>query len=119
MAPRPPVNPWREAAKGTVAVVGSGPGGLAAAWALAREGVAVTIYEAMPVAGGLLAWAIPDFRLPRQALEDDLNYILAHGVALRVNSPVSPEEAATLKMRHRAVILACGAPHAMGVRSAC
>lgn len=116
MAPRPPVSRWQGESKGTVAIVGSGPGGLAAAWALAREGFGVTIYEAMPVAGGLLAWAIPDFRLPRQALEEDLNYILAHGVELRLNSSLSPEGVMDLKKRHRAVILACGAPHPNAVQ---
>ena len=116
MAPRPPVSKWQRESKGTVAIVGSGPGGLAAAWALAREGFGVTIYEAMPVAGGLLAWAIPHFRLPRQALAEDLNYIRAHGVELRLSSPLSPEAVMDLKKHQSAVILACGAPHPNAVK---
>ena len=57
----------------SVAVVGSGPAGLTCAYYLARLGYSVTIFEALPVAGGMLAAGIPPYRLPREALEYDIN----------------------------------------------
>jgi NADH-quinone oxidoreductase subunit F len=63
-----------------VAVVGSGPAGLTAACRLAQEGYACTVFEALPVAGGMLAVAIPEYRLPRDALERDIRYIRDTGV---------------------------------------
>jgi heterodisulfide reductase subunit A len=92
--------------------VGSGPAGLAAAWILAGQGVRVTIYEAQQVAGGMLAWAIPPFRLPREALEEDIAYVLNHGVDLKLNTCLEPEEVLGLRRENSAVILACGSPRA-------
>jgi heterodisulfide reductase subunit A len=68
------------------------------------------IYEALPFPGGLPAWAIPPFRLPRKALEEDINYILLQGMELRLNTHLTPEEVLALRSEHDAVILACGAP---------
>lgn len=115
LASRPPVKTsTKKDAK--VAIVGSGPAGLAAAWALGREGVQATIYEALMVAGGMLAWAIPPFRLPREALADDINYVLDHGVQLKLNTRLSPKEVMDLRQKNTAVILACGAPKAKTVK---
>jgi indolepyruvate ferredoxin oxidoreductase alpha subunit len=69
-----------------VAVVGAGPAGLAAANDLALAGHEVTVLEATDSAGGLLAWAIPEFRLPRDVLEADVEDVLALGPQLRTNS---------------------------------
>lgn len=98
-----------------VTVVGSGPAGLSAAWLLAGKGAQVTIYEAQPVPGGLLAWAIPSFRLPREALEEDIAYILSFGVALQLGTRLSPQDLSRLRQEQDAVILACGAPKALRV----
>ncbi len=65
-----------------VAVVGSGPAGLSAAWELARRGYAVTVFEALDVVGGMLRVGIPDFRLPKDALQADIDYIEALGVEI-------------------------------------
>lgn len=66
-----------------VAVVGAGPAGLTCARDLAQLGYRVTVLEAQPVAGGMLATGIPDYRLPREALERDIAQVLGLGVELR------------------------------------
>ncbi|MFC1929336.1 FAD-dependent oxidoreductase [Chloroflexota bacterium] len=71
-----------------VAIVGSGPTGLAAAYELIRMGYGVTIYEALPVAGGMLATGIPPHRLPKEMLNRDIDYIKTLGVKIETNSPI-------------------------------
>jgi len=66
-----------------VAVIGSGPAGLAAGHELARMGYEVEIIESYREAGGFLAWAIPSFRLPREILKRDIDYIKKMGVTIR------------------------------------
>jgi len=68
-----------------VAIVGSGPSGLAAAHTLAQKGYAPTIFEAETVAGGMLALAIPEYRLPRTILKTDLQRIEKSGVTIQTN----------------------------------
>lgn len=111
-APRPAPSPRQGRPVVRVAVVGAGPAGLAAAWELARQGGQAVLYDAQPVAGGLLAWAIPDFRLPREALARDLDYVLGLGVELKLGQALSPQQVAELRKEYDAVILACGAPRA-------
>ena len=74
-----------------VAVVGSGPSGLTVAHDLALEGHAVTVFEALPVLGGALAWGIPTFRLPQHVLNAELDVLRALGVEFRLNTRVGPE----------------------------
>jgi len=66
-----------------VVIVGSGPAGLAAGHELARMGYQVEIIESYREAGGLLAWAIPAFRLPREVLHRDIDYIRKMGVTIK------------------------------------
>jgi len=73
----------------TVAIVGSGPAGLSAAYFLARNGTRVTIFEAGPEAGGMLRHGIPPFRLPREVVDRDIRNITALGVDIRTKSPVT------------------------------
>jgi 2-oxoacid:acceptor oxidoreductase delta subunit (pyruvate/2-ketoisovalerate family) len=85
---------WRFEAPGEksgkrVLIVGAGPSGLSAAYHLARLGHAVTIHEAGPVAGGMMRYGIPKYRLPREVLEAEVRRILGLGVALHLNSKVS------------------------------
>jgi heterodisulfide reductase subunit A-like polyferredoxin len=76
-----------------VAIVGSGPAGLTAAWQLARLGYGVKIFESAPVAGGFLRLAIPAYRLPAEVVEQDISNVTALGVEIATNSPVSDLEA--------------------------
>lgn len=92
-----------------VAVVGSGPAGLAAAGELIRHGARVTVFEKDPVPGGLLAWGIPDFTLPRSVKRRPWDDLLAAGVELHCGHEVTPDELARLRAEFTAVILAHGA----------
>lgn len=74
-----------------IAVVGGGPAGLATAYFMARQGYEVTIFEAMPEPGGMLAYGIPSYRLPRKVLRDEINRIRAMGVEIKVNTPINGE----------------------------
>lgn len=68
--------------KARVAIVGGGPAGLSAALVLAQRGYQPTIFEKFPVAGGICATAIPKYRLPREKLQIDIDWIAAHGVKI-------------------------------------
>jgi NADH-quinone oxidoreductase subunit F len=72
-----------------VAVVGAGPAGLGCAYFLAQMGYPVTVFEALPIGGGMLAVAIPEFRLPREAIQQDIDYIAKRGVEIRYNTPIN------------------------------
>lgn len=69
-----------------VAIVGSGPAGLAAAYYLSLEGYQVTIFESQSVLGGWLRLGIPEFRLPRTVLEKDIQHILSLGMTVKTNA---------------------------------
>lgn len=95
-----------------VAIVGSGPAGLMAAWELTKQGYDVTIFEAESVPGGMLAWAIPEYRLPKDVLNSDIDYIRAFGVDIKTNTRVGKD--ITLeelkKQGYKAIFIATGAP---------
>lgn len=105
--PEAPVRQYGE----KIAVAGSGPAGLSAAYFLAKRGYGVTIFEAMPEPGGMLAYGIPPYRLPRQVLRDEIDYIKALGVEIRLNSPISGAQGlnALLQEGYAAVFLGTGA----------
>ncbi|HUX47855.1 MAG TPA: FAD-dependent oxidoreductase [Dehalococcoidia bacterium] len=94
--------------KEKVAVIGAGPAGLSAAWDLAREGFQVTMFEALPVAGGMLAVGIPEYRLPKNILNREIETVKKLGVDIRLNSPVNDVES-LLKDGYHAVFIATGA----------
>jgi heterodisulfide reductase subunit A-like polyferredoxin len=71
-----------------VAIVGAGPAGLTAAQDLVKKGYGVTVFEALPVAGGMMRVGIPEHRLPKAMLQREVDDILALGVELRTNSPI-------------------------------
>ncbi|RPI77052.1 MAG: FAD-dependent oxidoreductase [Desulfobacteraceae bacterium] len=96
-----------------VAVVGSGPAGMAAADRLARLGYAVTVFEQLPVIGGMLSVGIPAYRLPREIISQEYDLILKTGVKLELNTPIGPQGKYTLDQLFakgfKAVCLAVGA----------
>ncbi len=68
-----------------VAVIGGGPAGLTVADDLRQQGFRVTIFDALPRLGGMLRVGIPDYRLPPAVLDDEIDYLLAHGIEARTN----------------------------------
>ncbi len=104
----PSVTPFPRKYSEKVAVIGSGPAGLVAAYWLVREGYAVTVFEALPVAGGMLAVGIPEYRLPRKLLELEIGAIAKAGVEIRTSAPVSDIDA-LLTDGFTAVLIATGA----------
>jgi len=92
-----------------VLVVGAGPSGLSAAYHLARLGHAVSIHEAGPLAGGMMRFGIPKYRLPRQVLDAEIQRIVDLGVKLELNAKVSSVLEAQSEGRFDAVFLAVGA----------
>jgi NADPH-dependent glutamate synthase beta subunit-like oxidoreductase len=82
------VEPAPRTKKETIAVVGSGPAGLTAAYDLVKMGYGVTIFEALAVAGGWMALGIPEYRLPRDILAAEIDVIKKTGVDIRLNTPI-------------------------------
>jgi len=80
----PPVKPGQKKA----AIIGSGPSGLACAGDLARNGVAVTIFEALHVAGGVLKYGIPEFRLPDVIIDAEIDNLKKMGVEIRLDTVI-------------------------------
>lgn len=100
-----PTKPWRAE---TIAIVGSGPGGLSAAYHLARLGYHVVLYEANDELGGVMRTGIPTYRLPRDVLDAEINYILDHGVKARTGEFLDRAGLMKLTYQHSAVVLGTG-----------
>jgi NADH-quinone oxidoreductase subunit F len=94
-----------------VAVVGAGPAGLTCAYFLAKMGYQTTVFEAQPVAGGMLGIAVPEFRLPREVIEEEIQYIQNCGVEIRYNSPIDAKHTFNdlLNEGFNAIFIAAGA----------
>jgi len=95
-----------------VAIIGSGPAGLTAAYYLAKLGHSVTVFEALPEPGGMMRVGIPDYRLPKDILKAEIEEIKAVGVDIRTNTKVdSPER--LFDQGYNATFLAIGAHQGM------
>lgn len=113
--------PQKEAPRGKkVAIVGSGPSGLTCAAELAKKGYGVSIFEALHETGGVLRYGIPEFRLPREILDTEVNRIQQLGVEIHTNFVIGMTatiDELTDSWGFSAVYLAtgAGAPHFMGI----
>ncbi|MCJ7764235.1 MAG: FAD-dependent oxidoreductase, partial [Dehalococcoidales bacterium] len=101
-------NPVEASNEKRVAIIGSGPAGLSCAYELVRRGYPVTVFDAAPEAGGLLRYGIPEYRLPKNVLDDEIGYIQELGVEIKTNSRVNGLEN-LLSDGYKAVFLATGA----------
>ncbi len=124
MADQELANPWTppllEPKKGKkIAIIGSGPAGLTAALRLAQWGYDVAVHEALPVAGGMMAVGIPEYRLPREILEVEIENVKRAGVEIVLNSKLGRDvtvDGLLSDDRYDALILAIGAQTSRSLR---
>jgi glutamate synthase (NADPH) small chain len=100
--PRPPTGR-------KVAIVGAGPAGLTAAFDLAKQGHAVTVFEALAQPGGMTRWGIPEYRLPYDIIDQDVDIIRSVGVDIRCNVRIGKDiTLEELRNTHDTVLLGLG-----------
>jgi NADH-quinone oxidoreductase subunit F len=105
------------AKKEKIAIIGGGPGGLAAAYRLALMGYNPTIFEELPHLGGMLRYGIPAYRLPRRILDQEINFILDVGVEVKTNTRVGRDVTMErLQKDYDAVFVAVGAHKSLPIR---
>ena len=94
-----------------VAIIGSGPAGLSAAFHLAKKGILSTIFEALTEPGGMLRVGVPEFRLPREVLDREIEVITNLGVEIKTNTPLGSDLTldGLFEQGYQAVYLAMGA----------
>ena len=104
-------SPVHKAGGEKIAVIGSGPAGLTAAYELAKRGYSVTVFESLPKPGGMLRKCIPEYRLPKEALDADIEYIQSLGVEIRTNITVGKDITLQdlLREGYKAIFVATGA----------
>jgi formate dehydrogenase major subunit len=100
-----------------VAIIGAGPAGLAAAWFLQQRGHQCTLFDAAAAPGGMLRYGIPAYRLPKDALDAEIDAIRALGAEFRMGTRWGRDFAlADLRRDHAAVFVAIGAQNAQALR---
>lgn len=112
--PKPPKKAYKE----KVAIVGAGPAGLTVAHDLALKGYESTIFEEAPVPGGMLWLGIPEYRLPRDIIQTEVDYICDMGVELKLKTPIGPDLTIDdlLKKGYKAAFLGVGAHKGLKLR---
>ncbi len=111
---------WKKRAKKlpptgkNVAVVGAGPAGLTAAYYLAKQGHKVTVFEALPEAGGMMRVGIPEYRLPRNILGGEIEDIKGFGVEIKLNTRVDSLDS-VFEQGYNAVFLGLGSHQGMSL----
>lgn len=96
-----------------VAVIGSGPAGLTASYYLAKLGYTVTVFENLEEPGGMMRFGLPEFRLPKDILKEEINYIKELGVEIRTNTPIGTGlnlNDLSSHLGYNAIFIATGAP---------
>ncbi|NIM59779.1 MAG: NADH-quinone oxidoreductase subunit NuoF [Candidatus Aminicenantes bacterium] len=101
--------------KDKVAVIGAGPAGLVAGYYLNRMGYEVTVFESLPVLGGMLTIGIPEHRLPKKTLNFDIEYIVNSGITVKTNKALGKDFSIDdlFKEGYRAIFIAIGAHKSM------
>ena len=111
------VGPVAAATGNKIAIIGAGPAGLTAAFDLAKLGHQVTVYEALSRPGGMTRWGIPEYRLPYDAIDRDVDVIRNLGVTIHCNVRIGKDVALdTLHSNYDAVLLALGLQLGRGTR---
>jgi len=105
--PVPEITPREE----KVAIIGAGPAGLSAAYFLALEGYPVSVYEAMPEAGGMMRYGIPEHRLPRRVLDAEIKNLKRYGIEIHTNTTIGKDLTIEELRKHgaKAIFLGAGA----------
>jgi glutamate synthase (NADPH/NADH) small chain len=115
-----PIEKKKELSKFKVAIVGSGPAGLACAGEMARIGIAVTVFEGLHSSGGVLRYGIPPFRMPRDILDFEIDYLKKMGAKIVPNYIIGKAKTLTelFEEGYSAIFLALGAgiPSFLGVK---
>jgi len=97
-----------------VAIIGSGPAGLTAAYYLVKTGHQITIFEALPEPGGMMMVGIPEYRLPKDALNQDIKRIVNLGVEIKLNTRIESLDK-LFEQGYDAILVAVGAHHPIGI----
>ena len=114
-------NSWKKQVKAfpssgkKVAIVGAGPAGLTCAYYLAKLGHKVTVFEALPEPGGMMRMGIPEYRLPRDILRNEIREVEKAGVEIRLNTHVESLDS-LFEQEYQAIFLAIGAHEEMKLR---
>ncbi|OAN13032.1 NADPH-dependent glutamate synthase small subunit [Photobacterium jeanii] len=100
----------------SIAIVGSGPGGLTCGYYLSNKGYDVTVFESMPLAGGWLRYGIPEYRLPKAILDKEIDLMCRNGMAIQTNCTLGSDITLTaLSEQYDAVCMAVGASKAVAM----
>ncbi|UCB43631.1 MAG: FAD-dependent oxidoreductase [Dehalococcoidales bacterium] len=105
---REKATPVKQTKDSQVAIIGSGPTGLSCAYDLIRQGYPVTVFETDERPGGQLRYGIPENRLPKQIVDDEIGYIEELGVEIKTNTPIK-DLSGVLSQEYQAIFLAAGA----------